>query len=132
MVIEHNVVCGIEQIVTVPVHSCQKLWKDKEKHAVILIHGKHGLPSLQIINYPTYIPFVAAAGHYREYISNKGIGETPTFVKSNGYPIQIVQLKSTIDELDIKREEYLYSYTSNSLDLDQREAQKSSRSMRRS
>ena len=86
----------------VPVHSCQKLWKDKEKYAVILIHGKDGLPSLQISKYSTYISFVTAAGHYKEYIFNKGIREIPIFVKSNGYQMQIVQLKSTLDELDIK------------------------------
>ena len=73
LLIEHNIVCGIEHIVSVPVHSCQKLWENKEKHAVILIHGRHGLPSLQIINYPNYIPFVEAADDYKEYILNKGI-----------------------------------------------------------
>ena len=129
LLIEHNIVCGIEHIVAVPVHSCRNLWKDKEKHAVILIHDKHGLPSLQIINYPTYIPSVAAAGEYKEYTFNEGIGETPIFVKSDGYPMQIVQLKSTIDELDIKCGEYLYACTTDGIGCDQQEAQNDSRSM---
>ena len=120
LLIEHNVVCGIEQIVTVPVHSCQYLLKDKETHAVILIHGKHGLPSLQIVNYLTYIPFVAEIGHYKEYIFNEGVRETPIFVKSNGCPMQTVQLKSTIDELDIKRGEYRYACTTHGLSHNKR------------
>ena len=120
--IEHNIICGIEHIVAVPVHSCQKLWENKEKHAVILIHDRHGLTSLQIINYPNYIPFVATAEDYKEYIFNEGIGEKTIFLKSDGYPMQIVQLKSI---------EYLYACTTNGLCCDQREAQNGSRSMGR-
>ena len=71
LLIEHNIVCGIEHIVAVPVHSCQKLWENKEKHAVILIHGIHGLPSLQIINYPNYISFLEPSEDFKEYIFNK-------------------------------------------------------------
>ena len=94
----------------------------EEKHADILIHGRYGLPSLQLINYPKYIPRVAATGQYKEYIMKKGINEEPIFVKSDGYPMQIVQLESTIDTLDMKRREYLYACTTNGLGRGQRDA----------
>ena len=63
--IEHDSMCGIENMVAVPVHFCQKLWENKEKRADILIHGRHELPSLQIINYPKYITLVTPAGTAR-------------------------------------------------------------------
>ena len=76
LLIEHNVVCGIEHILAVPVHSCQKLPENMENHADVLNHDRHGLPSLQITNYPKYIPFVVAVEDYNKYIFNKGIGKT--------------------------------------------------------
>ena len=106
----------------VPLQSYQKLLGKKEKHPDILIHGRYGLPLLHIINYPKYIPLVAAVGQYKEYIVNKGTGREPIFVKSDGYPMQIVQLESTIDTLDMKRREYLYACTTNGLGRGQRDA----------
>ena len=86
---------------------------------------------MQIINYLTHIPAVVVAGDYKEQIFNGGTGETPIFVKSDGYPMQLVQLKLKIDELDIKHWEYRYACPTNGLDHDQREAQNGSRSMGR-
>ena len=63
-----------------------------------------------------------AAEDYKEYIFNEEIGEKPIFVKSDGYPMQIVQVKSTIDELNMKRGEYIYACAANSLGRDPREA----------
>ena len=48
-------------------------------------------------------------------------------MKFNGYPIQIVKLKSTSYELDIKQGEYLYAYTPHGLGHNQRDAHNGSR-----
>ena len=121
--IEYKVILGIENIVAVPVHSCQKLWEHKEEHADFLIHGKHGLPSVHIIHYPKYIPLVAAVSQYKQHIVNKGSGKKPILAKSDGYPMQIVQLETTINKLEMKCGDYFHAFTPNSLGSAQRDAQ---------
>ena len=73
--IEHTIILGIKHIVVVPVYSRQNLYKHKEKYTDFLIHGKRGLPSMYIINYPIYIPLVAASLEHGQHTKSEGIGK---------------------------------------------------------
>ena len=121
--IEYTIILGIRHIVAVPVSLCQKLCNHKEKSADFLIHSKHGLLSMYIINYPIYMPLVAAFLEYEQHVKNEGIVKRHTILaKSNGYPMQIVHLETTINKPVMRRGGYFYACTPNGIGLNQWEA----------
>jgi hypothetical protein len=115
----------------VPTMLNQKLCNHREEYAYFLIHGKYGLQSMYLINYPIYIPLLTAFMEYQPYVKNKGIGKKRILAKFDGYTMEIVQLKTTIDKPKMKHGDYLYACTPNGLDRKQRETRGDLRQIRR-
>ena len=86
---------------------------------------------MYLINYPIYIPLLAAFREYHQHVKNKGIGRIIILAKSNCYPMEIVQLKTTIDKLKMRHGDYLYVCTIIGLDYKQKETQGDSRQIGR-
>ena len=118
---------GIKNIVAVPVSFCQTLYDHEEKYADFLICGKHGLPSMYITNYPLYIPIMTAFLEYTQHVNNEGTSKKRFPAKSNGYPMQKVQLETVINKLEMMRGDYFYACTPNDLNREQLEALSGSR-----
>ena len=77
---------------------------------------------MYLINYSLHIPLLSAFLEYQQCVKNKGIGKKIILVKSDGYPMEIVQLKTTINKLEMRHGDYLYACTPNDLDHKEREA----------
>jgi hypothetical protein len=91
--IEHNIILGVKHVVEVPANLCQKVCNHRAEHAGLLIHGKHGLPSMYLTNYSTYIPLIAALrlGEYHELAKTDRIDDILILAKAASYPVEIVQ-----------------------------------------
>ena len=61
---------------------------------------------MYITNYPLYIPLMAASLEYEQHVKNEGISEKIILAKSDGYPMQIVQLETTVDKLNVRHGDY--------------------------
>ena len=48
--IEHNIILRVEHAVAVPTSLCQEVCNNRAEHAGLVIHGKHGLPSMYLTN----------------------------------------------------------------------------------
>ena len=53
-------------------------------------------------NYSTYIPLIAAVGEYHALANIDGIDDRIIFAEADGYPVEIVQPTTTIDELKMR------------------------------
>ena len=129
--VDHSVILGIEHTVAVPVSLRQDVCEHRTEDADFLIHDKHEVPSICPTNYPIHIPLVAAFQEYHQYFMNKGIGERKILAKSDGYPMEIVQLKITINNLEMRRGGWSYACMITDLDCRQRESQGGSRQIGR-
>ena len=121
--IEHKIIMGVKHVVAVLASLCQEVYNHRTEHAGLLIHGKNGLPSMYLINYPTYIPLIAAFVEYHTLVKTNKIDDEIIFIKANGYPVEIVQPTPTIDDLEMMRGDHLYACTKTGLAHKQREAQ---------
>ena len=66
---------------------------------------------------------MAASLEYEQNVKNEGIGKKIVLEKFDGYPMQIVQLETTIDKLEMRRGDYCYACTPHGLSCKHREAQ---------
>ena len=71
---------------------------------------------MYIINYPSHIPLLEVFLEYQQHSKNKGIDVKINFAKSDGYPMERVQLETTIDKLEMRHMNYLYACMPNGLD----------------
>ena len=121
--IEHKIIMGVKHVVAVLASLCQEVYNHRTEHAGLLIHGKNGLPSMYLINYPTYIPLIAAFVEYHIYVKTNQIDDEVIFAKANGYPVEIVETTTTINDLKMMRGDHLYACTKNYLACKRQEAQ---------
>ena len=82
--IEHNIILGIKHEVTVPASLHQEVCNHRAEHAEFLIHGKYGLPSMYLTNYPIHMPLLAAFQESCQYVKNNKISDLIILVKSDG------------------------------------------------
>ena len=58
---------------------------------------------MYITNYPMRMPLIAVSQEYHHYVKNIMITNRIIITKSDGYPAEIVQLKTAIDKLRMRR-----------------------------
>ena len=83
LLIEHNIIMGVEHIVVVPASLCQEVCDHKGGHAGLLTHGKHGLPLMCLTKYSTCIPLIAAFVEYQTLAKNDEIEDELIFAKAD-------------------------------------------------
>ena len=101
------------------IYFCKTRWGHKEIYAYFLINGKHQLTSMHIINHPICIPLLTVSLEHGHYVVNEMTCKKLNLVKSDGYLMQLVQLETTIDKLELMRGDYFYEYTPTGLGCEQ-------------
>ena len=70
---------------------------------------------MYITSYLIHTPPLAALLEYQQHVKNKGIDKTIIPAKSDGYPMERVQLDTTINALKMRHGDYFYACTPNDL-----------------
>jgi hypothetical protein len=129
--IQHNIIMRVKYIVAVPASLCQEVCNHRAEHAGLLMHGKHGLSLMYFTNYQTHIPLIAAFQEYHNFAKTDGTDTTLLFVKSESYPVDLVQPRTKLVNIEMRFGDYLYMCTTTGLDCKQRKAHGGLRQMRR-